>query len=77
MCCIQVHVLSDISLHCNIVEECILSIGLTFITQFTHGERTKASKVESCLGHLICNVTSDPSFNCPLFSSDYVIYTNV
>lgn len=50
MCCIQVHVLSDIGLHCSIVEESILSIGLPFITQFTHGKRTKASRLRAVWG---------------------------
>lgn len=64
MCCIQIHVLSDVGSHCSIVEEYILSSGLPFMTQFTHGEN-KNQQVESCLGPLICKVTSNPSFNCP------------
>lgn len=32
MCCTQIHVLSDVGLHCSIVEDYILSSGLPFIT---------------------------------------------
>lgn len=73
MCCIQIHVLSDVGLHCSIVEEYILSSGLPFITVHTR-RKNKNQQVESCLGNLICNVTSSPSFNCPLFLSGYAIY---
>lgn len=50
MCCIQIHVLSDVGLHCSIVEEYILSSGLPFITQYTHGERTKMSRLRAVRG---------------------------
>jgi hypothetical protein len=72
MCYIQIHVLSDVGLHC-IVEEYILSSGLPFVTVHTW-RKSKSQQVESCLGHLICSIPSNPSFNCPLFSSGYVIY---
>ena len=52
MCCIQIHVLSDVGLHCSIVEEYILSSGLPFITQYTHGERTKMSRLRAVWGIL-------------------------
>lgn len=50
MCCIQIHVLSDVGLHCSIVEEYVLSSGLPFITQYTHGERTKMSRLRAVRG---------------------------
>lgn len=49
MCCMQIHVLSDVGLHCNIVED-ILSSELVFITQFTHGQRTKTSRLRAVWG---------------------------
>lgn len=50
MCCIQIHVLSGVGLHCSIVDGYILSSGLTFITQFTHGERTETSRLRAVWG---------------------------
>ena len=50
MCWIQIHVLSDVGLHYSIVEEYILSSGLPFISQFTHGERTKTSGLRAVWG---------------------------
>lgn len=74
MCCIQIHVLRDVGLHCSDVEESILSSELPFINTVHTWRKNKNQQGESCLGHLIGNVTSNPSFNCPLFSSGYVIY---
>lgn len=45
----QIHVLSDLGLHC-IVEEYILSSGLLFIIQFTHGDRTETSRLRAVWG---------------------------
>lgn len=57
MCCKQIYVLSDVGLQCSRAEE-YFEQCTSFITQITHGERTKSQQVESCLGHydLQCNI---------------------
>lgn len=48
---------------------------MDFFHTTVHSWRKKQNQqVESCLGHLICNGPSNPSFNRPLFSSGCVIY---
>lgn len=48
MCCKQIYVLSDVGLQCSRAEEYFEQC--TFITQITHGERTKASRLRAVWG---------------------------